>query len=497
MKKVSIGLLRPNPITSVIYGDRTNDENFLTLKKSIEQEGILEPLIITNDFFIISGMRRYFASLELGLEEVPVVVSSTKEEEVDQFMVINHQQQRLKSAVQVLREIEIIKNKYNLKQGRKATDPEVIQGQKEKERLFKIHSSSTIMRLQEAKNNLSVIHNGDEKKVWEELFKMDSQGKSAHGILKLTKGRKKKEINERTVQRGIIPTTNTEKYEVFDMDCRSMTPISDSSIDCVFTSPPYYAIRDYHTGGKQIGLEKTVEEFMDNMMLVFKEVKRVIKDTGSVFVNLGDTHVNGVLLNIPGIFKKAMIDEGFLYISEIIWVKRNPIFTIGNRAMPTYEYIFNFAKTPNYKFYRQWMNETEFGGLVTVGDNKKSRQLRDFFDYRDNIATTNGANNQYLVQLFKENGYELNHNATYPFEVPCIGILSTTQEGDSVLDPFNGIGTTGIGSVFHNRKYYGFDNNSYYLEMSKIRLNNFIKELEQGNVVSPYLKPDQDYGIAA
>jgi site-specific DNA-methyltransferase (adenine-specific) len=497
MKKVSIGLLRPNSITSVIYGDRTNDENFLTLKKSIELEGILEPLIITNDFFIISGMRRYCALLELGIEEVPVVVSSTKEEEVDQFMVINHQQQRLKSAVQVLREIEIIKNKYGLKQGRKSTNPEVIQGKKEKERLFKIHSSSTIERLQEAKKNLSVIHNGDEKKVWEELFKMDSQGKSAHGILKLTKGRKKKEVNERTVKGGILPVTNTEKYELFNMDCRSMRPIPNESIDCVFTSPPYYIVRDYHTGDKQIGREKSIEEFLNNLMQVFKEVKRVLKDTGNVFVNLGDTHVNGVLLNIPGLFKKAMIEEGFLYISEIIWVKKNPIFTSGNRAMPTYEYIFHFAKTPNYKFYRQWITDAEFGGQVTVGDNKKSRQLRDFLDYRNCIANTSVVNNQYLVQLFKENGYELNHNATYPFEVPCIGILSTTQEGDSVLDPFNGIGSTGIGAVFHNRKYYGFDNNPYYLEMSKIRLNNFIKELELGNVVSPYLKPDQEYELAA
>jgi hypothetical protein len=85
MKKVKTGLLRPNKITASIYGDRTGDANFSTLRNSIELEGILEPLVITSDFFIISGVRRYFAALDLGLEEVPVVISPVMEAGVDEY----------------------------------------------------------------------------------------------------------------------------------------------------------------------------------------------------------------------------------------------------------------------------------------------------------------------------------------------------------------------------------------------------------------------------
>lgn len=184
MNTVNIGLLRPNPISFSLYGDLNHDENFLSLKTSIQLEGVLEPLVVTKNYYIISGVRRFYAAKQLGLKEIPVVFSPISQEEVDEYVVISHQQQRVKSSVQIFREIEIITKKYDLKQGRDQKNPLVIQGNQERDELIKLRSNSTIERLKESKKMLSDLYKGDEAQVWKELYKMDNQRKSVLSIQK-------------------------------------------------------------------------------------------------------------------------------------------------------------------------------------------------------------------------------------------------------------------------------------------------------------------------
>jgi DNA modification methylase len=475
MKKVSIGLLRPNPMTSVIYGDRINEENFLTLKKSIELEGILEPLICTNDFFIISGMRRYVVSLELGLEEVPVVFSPISQEQVDEYVVISHQQQRVKSAVQIFREIEIIKKTFDLKQGKDPKNPLVIQGQKARDELIKLTSKSTFERLKDSKKMLSQLHKGDEQQVWKELYKMDNEGKSVSSI--------QKEVRKRLTQSTLTDKTTIVKelvtenlYKIFQANAMNLTFLEDGLVDLVFTSPPYFQLRDYETGEIQLGNEKTVEEFIENLVKVFMECSRVMKPTASMFINVMDSYKNGVLLNFPGKLKQALMDKGLLLVSEIIWAKENPLYIKGKRPQPCYEVIYHFVKTLDYKYYTDWMSDVEFEGQVTYGDFGKSRQLKNFWNYINQIAETNVANNVKLANLMKKMGHPMDHSATMPFEIPNVGILSTTQVGDTVLDPFNGLGTTGLAAISQDRYYIGVDNNPRYIDQAGVRLNLFEQE---------------------
>jgi site-specific DNA-methyltransferase (adenine-specific) len=119
------------------------------------------------------------------------------------------------------------------------------------------------------------------------------------------------------------------------------------------------------------------------------------------------------------------------------------------------------------------MSDVEFEGQITFGDCGKNRQLKNFFDYRNQIVQTNSANNVKLANLMKKMGYEMDHSATMPFEIPNIGILSTTQVGDTIMDPFNGFATVGLGAISKNRFYIGVDNNPRYIEQSKVRLNLF------------------------
>jgi DNA modification methylase len=476
MKKVKIGLLRPNTISSGIYGDKIGDENFLALKHSIGLEGILEPLIITNDFFIISGVRRYFAAIELGMEEVPVIISTVLESQVDEYMVISHQQQRFKTNVQILKEIDIISEKYNLKQGRKSSDPIVVKGKKEREDLIRLKSKSTIERLKEAKKNLLTLHNGDEKKVWEELHRMENEGKSVDLIRKETNSQLKKQINTVKMEVTRVPQLE-ELYKIYDSNSKNLSFILDESVDCVFTSPPYFNMRDYSTGENQIGRENCVENFIKELMIVFNECKNKMKPSASMFINIMDTTWGkGYLLNVPGKLKQALIDNGFFFVSEIIWVKENPIPTKGKRPQPCFEYIFHFTKSLEYKYYKDWMTDEEFEGHITFGDFGKNRQLRNFFDYRSQVAITSVSNNSALSSKFRGLGYALTHSATMPFEVASVGILSTTEKGDIVLDPFSGLGTTGLAAISQDRYYIGVDNNPEYIEQAKVRLNLFAED---------------------
>jgi DNA modification methylase len=125
------------------------------------------------------------------------------------------------------------------------------------------------------------------------------------------------------------------------------------------------------------------------------------------------------------------------------------------------------------------MSNVEFEGKITFGDCGKNRQLKNFFDYRNQIVQTNSANNVKLANVMKKIGYPMDHSATMPFEIPNIGILSTTQVGDTVLDPFNGLGTTGIAAISQDRYYIGVDNNPRYIEQSKVRLKLFEESLTE------------------
>ena len=475
MKKVSIGLLRPNPISFSIYGDIDQDENFLTLKGSIDLEGVLEPLVITEDYFIISGVRRFFAAKQLGLQEINVVFSPISQEQVDEYMVISHQQQRVKSAVQILREIEIITKKYDLKQGKNPKNPLVIQGKKERDELIGLTSLSTYNRLRESKKMLARVYGRDEQQVWDELQKMENEGKKPHAI--------QKEVKKRLTITSIPEDVNFHKeiiledlYKIWQANALNLSFLAECSVDLVFTSPPYFQLRDYETGKDQLGNEKLVDEFIENLVKVFMECSRVMKSTASLYINIMDTIRKGVLLNVPGKLKQALMDKGLMLVSEIVWVKNNGMPIKGKRPQPSYEVIYHFAKTLDYKYYTDWMSDDDFEGKITFGDCGKKRRLRNFFDYRNQIVQTNSANNVKLANVMKRLGYDLTHSATMPFEIPNVGILSTTQVGDTVLDPFNGLGTTGLAAISQDRYYIGVDNNPKYIEQASVRLNLFEQE---------------------
>ena len=135
--------------------------------------------------------------------------------------------------------------------------------------------------------------------------------------------------------------------------------LSDQSINTCITSPPYFNLRNYNDENKQLGMEDTPEEYVDNLVKVFREVKRVLRDDGTVWLNLGDSFLpNKQLGCIPFKVAMALQQDGWYLRQDIIWHKPNPMpESVRDRCTKAHEYIFLLSKNPKYYFDNEAIKE--------------------------------------------------------------------------------------------------------------------------------------------
>lgn len=177
--------------------------------------------------------------------------------------------------------------------------------------------------------------------------------------------RKKKPLapeSDRFVQ---VPTTPGET-RVIHADAREI-PLPNASVDIIVTSPPYWQKRDYGYP-EQIGLEKTPQEFVANILTALREWRRVLKPTGSVFLNMGDTYLNKSLAGIPGRIEAAACDDGWNLRNRIIWAKEGGMPEPSKtRLANRHEYILHFAASNNYYYDIVGYSE-KYGNGANPGD---------------------------------------------------------------------------------------------------------------------------------
>lgn len=251
------------------------------------------------------------------------------------------------------------------------------------------------------------------------------------------------------------------------------------------TSPPYFGQRDYGCSG-QIGLEKTPQEYVDNLVSVFQEAKRVLRHDGTVWLNIGDKYLAGGQLGMPWRVALALIEDGWFLRSDVIWHKPNAMpSSVKNRPTTDHEYLFLFSKQSDYHYDADSIREPH----VTFGPNSKMRGGRNHFGKKDSTPEKgkNGGNpnlhNGRWDQAFHPLGrnkrtvwsvplgkYRGAHFAVFPEKLiePCI--VSSCPHGGLVIDPFFGAGTTGLVALKHGRKFIGIDINEDYCTISQNRL---------------------------
>ena len=300
-------------------------------------------------------------------------------------------------------------------------------------------------------------------------------------------------------------------------DCReTLKQIPDNFVQTCITSPPYWGLRDYGTatweGGdencdhqgetmrkhhvsdnkekpreffknqcgkcgairkdSQLGLEETPEEYVETMVAVFREVKRVLRDDGTVWLNLGDTFLpNKQLGCIPFKVAMALQADGWYLRQDIIWHKPNPMpESVTDRCTKAHEYIFLLSKNKKYYFDNEAIKEDVVS--KGVADSPSSIKAVDGVGgSRDNISKFKGSSkrNKRSVWTVTTKPFKEAHFATFPTDLitPCV--LAGSGEGDVVLDPFMGSGTTGMVAQHLGRRWLGCELNEEYTDMQKER----------------------------
>ena len=302
---------------------------------------------------------------------------------------------------------------------------------------------------------------------------------------------------------------------LYQGNCLDILPtLQDEFVNCVVTSPPYYGLRDYNVEG-QIGLEETPEEYIAKMVNVFREIWKVLRKDGTVWLNLGDSYVSNAssqvpqtkshigsgfagsnrngntglkpkdLIGIPWRVALALQADGWWLRQDIIWHKPNPMpESVIDRCTKAHEYIFLLTKSPRYYYDAEAVKEpagekgnaNSFRGGAYCNGNINNNTMGKRI-VTGNSKSLSGRRNKRSVWLVSTHSYKGAHFATFPPKLIETCILAGCPKGGTVLDPFNGSGTTGAVALQFNRKYIGIELNPEYLELTKKRFCSVEPEL--------------------
>ena len=337
------------------------------------------------------------------------------------------------------------------------------------------------------------------------------------------------------------PYFETELGKLYHGDCLEiLKQMPNGSVNCVVTSPPYWGLRDYSTAG-QIGLEPTVQEYINVMTEIFSEVRRVLKSDGTLWLNMGDSYAGGGrggnskihnhehstqgicyaipnglkpkdLIGMPWRIAFALQDDGWYLRSDIIWHKPNPMpESVTDRPTKAHEYIFFMSKSAKYYYDAEAIMEpislsthlrisqnvaAQIGSdRAHAGGKTNGRMKTVIRTPKQQLSGTGIKNNDSFsnatcLRVLKRNkrtvwtiptqGFKEAHFATYPINLisPCIKV--GCPEGGVVLDPFIGSGTTAVACERLNRRWIGIEISLDYVKIAKERIKKETAQLKLG-----------------
>jgi DNA modification methylase len=286
--------------------------------------------------------------------------------------------------------------------------------------------------------------------------------------------------------------------------------IPDNSVQCVVTSPPYWGLRDYGHDG-QLGLEPTPEAYVENMVAVFREVRRILKDDGVLWLNLGDSYATGTkaerqqstnpgvgsnspeaqnsvprigtpeglktkdLVGIPWRVAFALQADGWWLRQDIIWHKPNPMpESVTDRCTKAHEYVFMLTKSSRYYFDHEaikeeakWANDKRAGEGRLTYDGKRQG---DKGTGQEAFVSITDTRNKRSVWTIATKPFKGAHFAVMPEALCESPILATSRPDDTVFDPFTGSGTVAVVALRHGRNYLGIELNPEYTQIAADRI---------------------------
>ena len=297
-------------------------------------------------------------------------------------------------------------------------------------------------------------------------------------------------------------------------DCRETLKTIDTKAQMCVTSPPYYGLRNYGGEDKQIGMEQTPEEYIQQLVEVFRSVRDVLHDDGTLWLNIGDTYYNyrsdgnypkqtvsrtkqdlpdfspvrgnklhnlksKDLIGIPWMLAFALRADGWWLRQDIIWNKPNPMpESVKDRCTKSHEYIFLLSKSKQYFYDNEAIKEP-----VKQDWGERDRTSGKYHNPGTGLQPHSGLTKSYdrknkrSVWTVTNKPYKGAHFACFPPDLiePCI--LAGSREGDIVLDPFMGSGTTAMVAKKHNRNYIGCELHEDYASLQTDRIDSIPSQL--------------------
>ncbi len=299
--------------------------------------------------------------------------------------------------------------------------------------------------------------------------------------------------------------------------------IADGYIDSCITSPPYFGLRDYEAEG-QIGQEESVDEYIEKLVLIFREVKRALRPDGTLWVNIGDSYAgsgkgrmaNGShskdnskssnyqnianktifksgysgckpkdLMGVPWLLALALRNDGWYLRQDIIWEKPNAMpESVKDRCTRSHEYIFMFSKSRNYYYDAEAIKEpcvngdprSPRGSRGTLAKNAGLRKQDAIgksaytgFNERYSATEKRNSRNKRDVWTVSTKGFKGAHFATFPEELIAPCVLASCRKGGIIYDPFFGSGTTGKVAKDNGRYFIGAEINANYAKIAAER----------------------------
>lgn len=466
-------LLIINEEIETIYG---TPANYNDIRDNIRSFGIIQPIIVNKSTLeVISGNLRLKIALELNYSLVPVIYCELGG--ID-FMklALSSNVHREKSLLDRYNEMKFIESYFNVTQGsRTDLNPQLFEESVLKKKLLSVIPIYIRNQVSRAKNLLKDLKiDNIEERLVKDIERVDKGDLSLNAYVnKLEQEFENEQLKQNVPEFYEI---HREGFTVYNDDSFTKPNIPDRSIATILCSPPYRGMRVYGEDSNELGAEKTKEEYVGNLVRHFKECHRLLKDNGSLFVNInegiqGDGYEGAVHLFIIEMLRTSLWSLN----DELIWTRTNPVYTAGNRFVRSHEYILHFVKSNNkgfkyntgiYPFIR------DEKGLCVYGADKLHPKILSFFELRENTFLTNVANTGSLRKLCKRQGLPMEHTATFPLSVPALLILLTTDEGDTVMDIFSGTCVSGEASLMLGRKYIGFEKYASYIKASEVRINN-------------------------
>ena len=487
MQKIPINQLKPCPVNSIIYRDSDVED----LINSIQEVGLLSPIIITEEKLIISGHRRYKAIQSLGWEQVDCEIKNIPEDEMDIY-IVSYNTHRVKKVTEILAEVRVLYSKLWVGRGKNAhkglggRNPNIRDVVAQKVGV----SSSKIQQLLYIEANQPELLNliDDEKITINGAY---YEVKKYLNIISLSEYQYEKKIDP----------LNIEDLTIYNKSCENMGEIPDKTIQTIITSPPYYKKRNY-SQSSQLGIEKTPDEYLRRLLSVMSECKRVLKDCGCLFLVIGDSYDDrGCLRQIPEQVSLAMACEN--------WILRNKLVRFATNAKPecskvkrwscSHEFIYFFTKSMDYFFNMDQIRvpyTTEFASSLTAGTPKhhninESIKIQKQHAYirhplgavpKDVIQMTLNQKADKYVPDHNEDEASLEHSAQFPEKLIKPFVLGTSRPGDVILDPFMGSGTTAKVSLDLGRSCVGYEINPHFIDTTYERCSSCASPSTTGKI---------------